>query len=210
VGVVAHVHRTSLAADTGKGVAYYSVYQLSVPMMHLVARTSGNPASLAGVMRGAVHAVDPSQAAVYDFKALSERVAASLGPRRFAVTMLITFASVALFMAALGLYGVISYSVTQRTQKIGVRMAMGAQLSQVLWMVIAQSMRLVLVGVAAGLLASLVLARLLASELVQISAFDPLTFASTCVVLIAVTLAATYIPARRAALIEPVVALRHE
>lgn len=210
VGVVAHVKRSSLAADSGKGISYYSVFQLSEPMGHLVARTSGDPASLAQAMREAVHAVDPSQAAVYDLKPLSERVAASLGPQRFAVTMLIAFASVALFMAALGLYGVISYSVTQRTQEIGVRMALGARLAQVLWMVISQSMRLVLAGVAAGLLAALVLARLLASELVQISAFDPLIFILMCTVLIAVTLAATCLPARRAALVDPAVALRNE
>lgn len=210
VGVVGHVSRSSLAADTGKGIAYYPIFQLSVPMTHLVARTSGDPAALAQTLREAVRAADPSRAAVYDLKPLPERVAASLGPRRFAVTMLLAFASMALFMAALGLYGVISYSVAQRTQEIGVRMALGARLTQVLWLVLSQSMRLVLAGVAVGLAVSMALARLLRSELVQVSAFDPLTFAGMGAVLIAVTLAATYIPARRAAKVDPMVALRYE
>lgn len=210
VGIVGHVNRSSLAGDTGKGLAYYPLYQISIPMVHLVATTSGNPAMLAPSLREAVRAADPSQAAVYDLKPLSERVDASLGPRRFAVTMLITFASIALCMAALGLYGVISYSVAQRTQEIGVRMALGARLGQVLWMVIAQSMRLVLTGAVIGLVAALALARLLASELVQISAFDPVTFISMCAVLVVVTLAATCLPASRAARVDPTVALRYE
>ncbi|HLW51464.1 MAG TPA: ABC transporter permease [Candidatus Angelobacter sp.] len=210
VGIVGHSNRSSLAGDTGKGLAYYPLYQLSIPMIHLVARTSADPAMLAQSMRDSVLAADPSQAAVYDLKPLTERVDASLGPRRFAVTMLISFASIALLMAALGLYGVISYSVAQRTREIGVRMALGARLPQVLWMVIAQSMRLVLAGAVIGLGAALALARLLASELAQISAFDPLTFACMCAVLIVVTLAATGLPARRAARVDPTVALRYE
>ena len=210
VGIVAHSNRSSLAADTGKGLAYYPIMQLSIPMANIVVRTSADPTSMGQTIRESVKAADPSLAAVYDLKPMSERVAASLGPRRFAVTMLLAFASMALFMAALGLYGVISYSVAQRTQEIGVRMALGARLSQVLWMVLSQSMRMVLAGVASGLVVSIALARLLRSELVQVSAFDPVTFAGMCAVLVLVTLAATYLPARRAAKVDPMVALRYE
>lgn len=210
VGIVGHVDRSSLAADTGKGLAYYPQGQNPQETAQIVARTSGDPAALTQTIRDAVRAIDPSQAAVFDLKPMSELVAASLGPRRFAVTMLISFASVALLMAAIGLYGVVSYSVSQRTQEIGVRMALGARLSQVLWMIIGQSMRLVALGMAIGLVASLVLARLLASELSQISAFDPLTFAAMCAMLVVVTLAAVFVPARRAARIDPMIALRYE
>jgi len=210
VGIVAHVNRSSLAADTGKGLAYYPLEQLSNQDANLVVRTSADPVAMAATIRAAVKAADPSNAAVYDLKPMSERVAASLGPRRFAVTMLLAFAAIALLLAAIGLYGVISYAVAQRTQEIGVRMALGARLAQVLWLVLSQSLRMVLAGVAIGLAASLVLARLLQSELIQVSAFDPLTFAGMCVVLVVVTLAATYLPARRAAKVDPLVALRHE
>jgi predicted permease len=210
VGIVAHVNRSSLAADTGKGLAYYPLQQISDSQANLVVRTSADPVAMGSTIREAVKAADPSHAAVYDLKPMSERVAASLGPRRFAVTMLLAFAAMALLLAALGLYGVISYSVAQRTQEIGVRMALGARLTQVLWLVLSQAMRMVLAGTAIGLAASLALARLLRSELIQVSAFDPLTFAGMCAVLVAVTLAATYLPARRAAKVDPMVALRYE
>ncbi|HXA86485.1 MAG TPA: ABC transporter permease [Candidatus Dormibacteraeota bacterium] len=210
VGIVAHVNRSSLAADTGKGLAYYPLEQISNPEANLVVRTSADPVAMAATIRAAVKSADPSNTAVYDLKPMSERVAASLGPRRFAVTMLLAFATMALLLAAIGLYGVISYSVVQRTQEIGVRMALGARLAQVMWLVLSQSLRMVLAGVAIGLAASLVLARLLQSELIQVSAFDPLTFAGMCAVLVAVTLAATYLPARRAAKVDPMLALRHE
>jgi predicted permease len=210
VGIVMHVNRSSLAADTGKGLTYYPLEQISNPDANLVVRTSTDPVVVAATIREAVKAADPSNAAVYDLKPMSERVAASLGPRRFAVTMLLAFAAIALLLAAIGLYGVISYSVAQRTQEIGVRMALGARLTQVLWLVLSQSLRMVLAGVAIGLAVSLVLARLLQSELIQVSAFDPLTFAGMCVTLMAVALAATYLPARRAAKVDPMVALRHE
>ncbi len=210
VGVVAHVNRSALAGDSGKGLSYYSLLQIAIPMSHVVVRTSGNPASAGDVIRQAVKTVDPSQAAAYEFKPMQDRVAASLGPRRFAANMLTTFAAIALLMAAIGLYGVISYSVAQRTQEIGIRMALGARMSQVLYMIFAHAMGLVLAGIAIGLVAGALLARLLSAELVQVSAFDPLTFLGMSALLVVVTLAATYLPARRAAKVDPMVALRYE
>ena len=210
IGVVAHVKRSSLAADTGKGICYYSLFQIAMPTVNLVARTSADPSTLTAAMRDAVAAVDPSQAAVYDFQPLAERVSTSLGPRRFAVTLLGIFAAFALLLASLGLYGIISYGVAQRTQEIGIRMALGAQRSQVLGMVIGQGMLLVGIGGAIGFVAAFLLTRLIASQLVQTSAFDPLTFFATALVLAVVTLLATYLPARRAAKVDPMVALRYE
>ena len=210
IGVVGHVKRSSLAADTGKGICYYSLLQQSGPNANLVARTSADPATLAGALREAVAAVDSSQAATYDFQPLAARVANSLGPRRFAVTLLAGFAAFALLLASLGLYGIISYGVAQRTQEIGIRMALGAQRGQVLRLVIGQGMLLVGIGGAIGLVAAFALARLVASQLVQTGAFDPVTFLLTALVMATVTLLATYIPARRAAKVDPMVALRYE
>jgi putative ABC transport system permease protein len=156
-----------------------------------------------------VRAVDPSLA-VSQIKLVSDLVSASLAPRRFVVTLLGIFASLALLMAVIGLYGVISYSVTQRTQEIGIRMALGAQPSGVLSLVIGQGLQLAGIGATIGLAASLIFSRLLRNQLFGVSSFDPLTFLLTAVVLMAAALLATYIPARRATRVDPMDALRHE
>ena len=210
IGVVNHVKRSTLAADTGKGICYYSLFQQSIPNANLVARTSADPTTLTAAMREAVASVDPSQAATYDFQPLAVRVSNSLGPRRFAVTLLVGFAAFALLLAALGLYGIISYGVSQRTQEIGIRMALGAQRGQVVRLVIGQGMLLVGAGAVLGFVIAFALARLLTSQLVQTGPFDPLNFVLTAFVLAAVTLLASYIPARRAANVDPMVALRYE
>jgi putative ABC transport system permease protein len=137
-------------------------------------------------------------------------VSASLAPRRFVVTLLGIFASMALLMAVIGLYGVISYSVMQRTQEIGIRMALGAQRSEVLGLVIGQGMQLAGIGAGIGLAASLAFSRVLKSQLFQVSAFDPLTFTATALVLIGAALLACYLPARRATRVDPMDALRYE
>jgi len=134
----------------------------------------------------------------------------SLGPRRFGVTMVGFFACVALLMAAMGLFGIISYSVTQRTQEIVVRMAVGAQRSDVLKLILGQGLRLALAGVGIGLVGSLVLTRVIASLLYGVSATDPPTFAAVAVLLAFVALLACYLPARRAMRVDPIVALRYE
>jgi len=209
VGIVAHVHHSELAGDTGKGVCYYPLYQIPINRAYLIARTNADPAGLAGPLREAVRSVAPGQP-VYDLSTMEARLGTSLGARRFAVTVLGFFAGVALLMSALGLYGVISYTVTQRTQEIGIRMALGAQVNEVLGLVVTHGLRLVGAGILLGLVAALSLSRLLATQLFQVSPFDPLTFAVTSVVLLMAAILASYVPARRAAKIDPIVALRYE
>jgi predicted permease len=214
IGVVAHSKRSALVGESGKGIRYYSLLQPAVAPGnfggYLVARTSGDPAALAGTMRQAIKDVDPSQAAAYDLQTMEQRVAESLGPRRFAVTLLGTFAGIALFLAALGLYGIVSYSAAQRTQEIGIRMALGARRREVLGMVVGQGLRLVAAGTAGGVVVAFVLAKMLSSQLFEVSAFDPLTLAAMVLVMAAVAMLASYIPARRAANVDPIVALRYE
>src|SRR5579863_1394705 len=211
VGVVGHTKNSDLAGDVVKGRYYYPLLQQSFafPFTTFVARTDADPARLTSPLREAVRAVDPSLA-VSRIKLMSDLVSASLAPRRFVVTLLGIFAGLALLMAVIGLYGVISYSVTQRTQEIGIRMALGAQATGVLSLVIGQGMQLAGIGAAIGLAASLAFSRLLKNQLFQVSAFDPLTFLVMALVLITAALLATYIPARRATRVDPMEALRHE
>jgi predicted permease len=214
IGVAAHSKRSMLVGESGKGIRYYSLLQeAAAPGVfgaHLVARTSADPAGLGATIRQAVKDVDPSQAAAYDLQTMEQRVSDSLGPRRFAVTLLGLFAGIALLLAALGLYGIVSYSVALRTQEIGIRMALGARRLEVLGMVVGQGMRLVGAGVAAGLVVALALGQVLSSQLFQVSAFDPITIMVMVVVMVGVTVLASYIPARRAANVDPIVALRYE
>ena len=214
IGVVAHSKRSALVGESSKGLRYYSLLQPAVAPGsfggYLVARTSGEPALLGNAMRQAVKDVDPSQAAAYELESMQQRIADSLGARRFAVTLLSLFAGIALFLAALGLYGIISYSVSLRTQEIGVRMALGARRLEVVAMVVGQGMRLVAVGVIAGLIIAFALAQFLSSQLFEVSAFDPLTILGMVAAMAAVAMLATYIPARRAANVDPIVALRYE
>lgn len=209
VGIVAHVHHSELAGDTGKGVCYYPMYQIPISRAFLIARTNADPAGLAGPIREAVRSVAPGQP-VYDLSTMENRLGTSLAARRFAVTVLGFFAGVALLMSALGLYGVISYTVTQRTQEIGIRIALGAQVNEVLGLVVTHGLRLVSAGILLGLAAALSLSRLLATQLFQVSPFDPLTFAVTAIVLLIAAILASYVPARRATKIDPIVALRYE
>ncbi len=208
-GVVGHVKHADLAGDTAKGTYYYSMYQHGVPFAGVLVRTDRAPESLAHAIREAVRAVDPAQP-VDRLKSMPDLVAASLAPRRFAVTLLGFFAAAALAMAALGLYGVISYSVAQRTREIGIRMALGARADTVLGLVVGQGLRLAALGTAAGLAGAFAAMRLLRAQLAGVGAFDLLTFGGMVLVLASTALLASYLPARRAARLDPMVALRYE
>jgi len=218
VGVVAPVRHSQVVGEessavgvegSGKGVYYFPLYQENSSAVFLIARTSGDPAPLAGAIREAVHQVDPGQP-VSDLKTMDQRVAMSMGPRRSAVALLSVFAAMALTLAAVGLFGLIRYNVTQRTQEIGVRMALGASRRDVLRMVLGESLRLAVLGVIGGLIAAFALTRVLASLLYGVSATDPLTFAGMAVLLTLVAMLASWVPAHRATRVDPLVALRYE
>ena len=218
VGVVAPVRHSQVAGEesssegvqgAAKGVYYFPLYQTPETAAFLVARASGNPAALSAVIREAVRGVDPGQP-VSDLKTMDSRIALSLGPRRSAVTLLTVFAVMALTLAAVGLFGLVRYNVAQRTQEIGVRMALGATQTDVLRMVLGEGLWLALAGVVGGLIAAFALTRVLAGLLYGVSATDPLTFAGMAMVLTTVALFASWLPARRATRVDPLVVLRYE
>jgi putative ABC transport system permease protein len=175
----------------------------------LVIRTNFNPLSLAGTVRQTVWEIDKDQP-VSDISTMEEVIADSVAQQRFSMLLLGIFAGLALVLAAVGIYGVMSYSVAQRTREIGIRMALGAQRSDVLKMTIGSGLRLVLVGAAIGLVAALVLTRVMSSLLFGVSPTDPLTFISISIVLIGVAVLASYVPALRATRVDPIFALRYE
>ncbi|MDQ3252890.1 MAG: ABC transporter permease [Acidobacteriota bacterium] len=209
VGVVGDVRHQGL--DKGADPEFYSSYLQSPHYnLQLVMRTaSSDPAGLASAVRNAIRELDKDQV-VGAMGTMDELVAESVAPRRFNMTLLAAFASVALVLASIGIYGVMAYSVTQRTHEIGIRMALGAQRSDVLRMVIRQGMLLAFVGVAVGLVAAFALTRVMASLLYGVSATDPMTFIGVAMLLAIVALLACYIPARRATKVDPMVALRYE
>jgi len=175
----------------------------------VVARTTVEPLALTESVRQALWKVDADQP-MWKIRTVEFLVNRSVADRKFLMALMGIFASLALVLTMIGLYGVISYLVNQRTQEIGIRMALGAQVGHILGMVLRQGMLLVLIGVALGLAAALVMTRLMTRLLFQVSATDPLTFASIAGLLLAVALLACYLPARRATKVDPLVALRYE
>jgi putative ABC transport system permease protein len=177
--------------------------------MNFVVSTQGDPQSLAAAVRAAVREVDPSLP-VYSLRPMSEVVGRSMVQPRFLSLLLGIFSGIALFLAAIGIYGVMAYSVAQRTQEIGVRMALGAQRLHVLRLVFGQGFVLLAIGTVIGLGGAFALTRWLQSLLFEITPTDPLTYSAVVVLLAAVALLACYIPARRATKVDPLVALRYE
>jgi len=207
VGVVGDV-KGGLDADAS-ATMYLPYKQAPRPYMTLVARTASDPQYFVRAISRAIFTVDKEQA-LQNVRTMEQAIAASVSDRRFNMTLLIAFASLALVLAAVGVYGVMNYSVTLLRREIGVRMALGAQLSDVLKLVIGQGMKLAFVGVALGLVASVALTRTMKNLLFGISATDPATFAAIALLLTAVALLACFVPARRAAKVNPVIALRGE
>lgn len=212
VGVVDHVKNYGLDVEA-KEVLYYPHLQSTARELGLAVRTEGDPTGMATVVRNAIQSVDAQQP-IFRVSTMERVVADSTTQRRFTTLLLAVFAVVALLLTAVGLYGVMSYSIAQRTQEIGIRMALGAQRGSVLRMVIGQGMTLALVGIVLGLLMSLVLAlflgRYMKDLLFEVSAIDPTMFLIIPVVIGASALLASYIPARQATKVDPVIALRYE
>lgn len=177
--------------------------------MELAVRTSSDPSPLATAIVTAVHELDKDQS-VSDIQTLSRVASASLAQPRFNTLLLAAFAALALLLAAVGIYGVISYSVAVRTREIGIRTALGASRADVLGLVVGHGMSLALAGAAIGLVGALILARLLSSLLYGVKPSDPPTFLAAFAALVSVALFASYIPARRATTVDPMVALRQE
>jgi len=175
----------------------------------LFIRATGDPLSLVAAVKAEIWAVDKDQT-IHDVQTMEEIVSRWMAPRRFNLLLLGLFAAIAMAMAGVGIYGVISYAVSQRTREIGVRVALGARAGDILRLIVGQGLALTLGGVAIGLVASLALTRWMASLLFGVSAYDPLTFASVALLLTLVALLACYIPARRATKVDPMVALRYE
>jgi len=205
VGICATAQLKDLT-EQSQGTFYLPSY---MAISTLVVRTAGDPRPLAPAIREQVLAVDPNQP-VYDVKTMEERVAVTLETRRFAVVLLSVFGALALVLAAIGLYGVLAFAVSQRTREIGIHMALGARARDVLLMVIRQGMSLVLIGVVLGVAGAFALTRTIRGLLFEVGTTDSLTFVLVSLLLAAVGFIACYVPARRATKVDPLVALRYE
>jgi putative ABC transport system permease protein len=209
IGVVGDVKHYGLASEAPDQM-YEPFEQQPYPYLGIVIRTSPTAPSLsAAAIRAAIASIDPDQP-VDNVASLESLIAGSISNQRFTMYLLVVFSSVALLLAAIGLYGIMAYSVTQRTGEIGIRMALGAQAGSVLGLILAQGGRLIATGIVIGAAGALILSRLTASLLYGVSPTDPLTFAVVVLALGAVATLACLIPARRASKVDPIVALRAE
>ena len=204
IGIVGNVHQFGLDAEPT-----YDAYFAGGWTPYLVVHTTSDPVRLAAGIADVVHKVDPNLPIAH-ITTMDGLISDSVSPRRFSAVLVGIFAGLALLLAAIGIYGVMNYTVNQRTQEIGLRMALGAQLTNVRAMILGQTLKLTLIGVGLGLAGAFVLARFLASLLFGIGTYDPVTFFGVALLQIGVALAASYIPARRAMRVDPIVALRYE
>jgi predicted permease len=219
VGVVGHVKQYALDVDPPGAIQaqfFYPFMQSPEKVMPLLAksvavvlRTHGDPTSIMGQVRETVREIDPRDV-IYNVQTMDDVVATSYAARRLTMILLTGFAALAIMLACVGIYGVVSYLVGQRTQEIGIRMALGAQRRDILVLVLGEGTRMAFIGAVLGMAASLVLTRLMAKQLFGVSAHDPLTYASVAFVLMLVAIAACFVPARRAVRMDPMKSLRWE
>lgn len=209
VGVVGRVKMESLNQNSDRVQGYYPFAQSPPSGMTVIVKGASDPNQLLNSIRGAVKAIDPDQP-IYNPRTMSEIRAESVASERLNLTLLSLFAGIALVLAIVGIYGVMSYSVTQRTHEIGIRMAIGARPRDVFAMVLGQGMKLALLGVGIGLVAAFLLTRLMASMLFGVEPTDATTFGGIAALLIGVALLACYLPGRRATKVEPTISLRYE
>ena len=208
VGIVGDVRHQELAAPPTMQM-YTPQAQLTDSYLTMVIRSGGDPSALAGEARRAIWSV-ASDVPVYQVAPLVDLVGASVGPRRFVMVLLELFGAVALLMTAIGVYGVISYSVAERTREIGIRAALGASPRDIVRLIVGGGLAVVGAGLAVGVLAALAATRFLESSLYNVSATDPLTFIAVAGVLLTVALIAQGVPIARAMRVDPAIALRHD
>ncbi len=209
IGVVGRVKMEGLSNDSKRVQGYFSSLQVARTTMTMVVKSAIDPSQMVSLARQQVTAIDPEQP-VYNIRTMEEIKSRSISTERLNLTLLGIFAAVALILAIVGIYGVMSYAVTQRTHEIGIRMALGAEANDVLKLVIGQGMKLVLIGAAIGIGAALVITRFMQTLLFEVKATDPLTYVLLASLLTVVALLACYIPARRATKVDPMIALRCE
>ena len=208
IGVVSDIRNRNLSSELRPGY-YLPAAQMPFNQMTLVVRTTNDPHSVITAVQNEVHAMD-NELPIFNVKTMDDYISATVAGPRFNATLLVIFAGVALILTIVGLYGVMSYSVAQRTNEIGIRMALGAQTKDVLRLIVSQGFKLVLIGLGIGLAGAFALTRVIASLLFGVTTKDPLTFAAVAVLLALVALLACYIPARRATRLDPLHALRYE
>jgi putative ABC transport system permease protein len=209
VGVVGAVKHTSPLENETKGQLYFPYTQVSIPYSWVVLRTNGDPASLSEPLRKQVLAIDSTQP-LDEVKPMEERLNEFVAQPRFNMMLLGTFAALALVLSAIGVYGVMAYSVTQRTHEIGIRMALGAKRSDVLQMILNQAVKLAGIGVVVGVVGALMATRALSSLLFGVKPADPATFIGITALLAAITVLAGLVPAFKATRVDPMIALHYE